>query len=243
MILAGRTALVTGAGRRLGRAIAEQLGRQGARVAVHYRTSAEGAWEVVAGIRAGGGEAEAFAADLADSGAVARLAREVSDRFRQVDVLVNNASVFYRTPLAELDERQWDENLTVNLKAPYLLSLQLGRVMQARGAGKIVNIADIAGERPYREYLPYCVSKAGLAALTRGLARALAPEVQVNCVAPGPILPPAGATADERARILQRTPLGRFGDPADVASAVLFLIASDYVTGATLTVDGGRALV
>lgn len=144
MMLTGCSALVTGAGRRLGREIALRLGAEGARVAVHYRTSGDAAAEVVAAIRARGGAAEAIAADLADPAAVERLARDVADRLGPVDVLVNNASVFYRTPFVALDERQWDDNLTVNLKAPYLLSLRLGLAMQTRGAGKIVNITDVA---------------------------------------------------------------------------------------------------
>ena len=152
------------------------------------------------------------------------LAHDVTARLGPVDVLVNNASVFYRTPLADLGEREWDDNLDVNLKAPYLLSLRLGRAMRDRGAGKIVNIGDADAERPYRDYLPYCVSKAALATLTRGLAKVLAPAVQVNCVAPGPILPPAAASAEEQARIIRRTPLGRFGGPDEVVVAVLYLL-------------------
>ncbi len=242
MILAARTALVTGGARRLGRAIALALAERGARVAVHYRTSVTEGAALVAEIRARGGEAEGFAADLADAAAVEELARAVTARFGGLDVLVNNASVFYRTPLATLGEGEWDENLAVNLKAPYLLSLRLGREMRARGAGKIVNIADVAAFRPSRDYLPYCVSKAGLVALTQGLARALAPAVQVNCIAPGPILPPAGATEAECAAILAHMPLGRFGSPADVAAVVYLVEGTDFVTGTTVVVDGGRVL-
>jgi pteridine reductase len=242
MDLSGRTALVTGGARRIGRAITTALAARGARVAVHYGTSAADAERVVAEVRAAGGVAEAFAADLADAAAVLALANDVGARLGPVDVLVNNASVFYRTPLADLGEREWDHNLDVNLKAPYLLSLRLGRAMRERGAGKIVNIGDAGAERPYRDYLPYCVAKAALATLTRGLAKLLAPAVQVNCVAPGPILPPAGATAEEQARIVRRTPLGRFGGPDAIVDAVLYLLASDFVTGTTIVVDGGRSL-
>ena len=243
MNLAGRTALVTGAGRRLGRAIAEDLAAGGARIAVHYRQSAAEADTVIAGIRRRGGTAEGFAADLADPAAAERLAAAVVDRLGPVDILVNNASIYFRTPIDGLGEAEWDEVMTVNLKTPYLLSLTLGRAMRERGAGKIVNLVDIAAERPQPDYLPYGVSKAGLVALTRGLARALAPQVQVNCVAPGPVLKPSDTTAAAAAAILGRTPLGRFGTAADVAAAVRFLIeGSDFVTGTTVVVDGGRAL-
>lgn len=243
MNLAGRTALVTGAARRLGRAIAEDLAGGGARVAVHYRHSAAEADAVVDGIRRRGGSAEAFAADLADPSAAGRLATAVVDRLGPVDILVNNASLFVRTPIDALGEAEWDEVMTVNLKVPYLLSLALGRAMRTRGSGKIVNLADIAAERPYLDYLPYSVSKAGIVALTRALARALAPQVQVNCVAPGPVLEAIDATPAMTAAVLRRTPLGRFGAATDVAAAVRFLIeGSDFVTGTTVVVDGGRAL-
>jgi pteridine reductase len=243
MELRGRTALVTGAARRVGRVIAARLAMQGARVAVHYGRAAEAAATLVAEVRAAGGTAEAFDADLADSAAVAALADRVEARLGPVDVLVNNASVFYPTPLDSLGEHEWDDNLAVNLKAPYLLSLRLGRAMRARGAGKIVNIGDAGVTRPYRDYLPYCVSKAGVVALTQGMACALAPAVHVNCIAPGPILLPSGASAEEAARIVARTPLGRFGGADAVAAAVLFLIDDDFVTGTTIVVDGGRSLV
>lgn len=243
MNLAGRTALVTGAARRLGRAIAEDLADAGASVAVHYHHSAAEAAAVVDGIRRRGGRAEGFAADLADPTALEALAATVVDRLGPVDVLVNNASVYFRTPIATVGAAEWDAVMSVNLKAPYLLALKLGRAMVARGAGKIVNLADSAADRPDPGYLPYSVSKAGIVALTRGLATALAPQVQVNCVAPGPVLAPIDATPATTAAILRRTPLGRYGSAADVAAAVRFLITgSDFVTGTTVAVDGGRAL-
>jgi pteridine reductase len=234
---------VTGAARRLGRAIAEDLASRGARLAIHYRSSTAEADEVVAGIRARGGTAEAFAADLADPAAPERLTAAVEKRLGPVDVLVNNASVFYRTPVETLGAAEWDTVMTVNLRAPYLLAVTLGRAMRARGAGKIVSLADVAAERPHPGYLPYNVSKAGIVALTRSLARELAPEVQVNCVAPGPVLEAIDATAESTAAVLKRTPLGRLGSAADIAAAVRFLLeGSDFVTGTTVVVDGGRAL-
>jgi len=243
MNLAGRTVLVTGAARRLGRAIAEDLASRGARLAVHYRHSAPEADAVVAGIRARGGTAEAFAADLADPPAAERLAASVVERLGPVDVLVNNASVYYRTPLDTLGAAEWDAVMMVNLRAPYLLAVILGRAMRERGAGKIVNLADIAAERPSPDYLPYGISKAGIVALTRGLARELAPAVQVNCIAPGPILVAIDGTPETTAAVVKRTPLGRLGAAEDIVAAVRFLLeGSDFVTGTTVVVDGGRAL-
>ncbi len=243
MNLRGRAALVTGAARRIGRAIAEDLAAAGARVAVCARRSGQEADDVVAGIRTRGGDAHAFLVDLGDPRAVERLAVDVTTRLGPIDVLVNNASVFYRTPIETLGESEWDAVMRVNLKAPYLLALALGRAMRARGAGKIVNLADIAADRPYPGYLPYSVSKAGIVALTRALALELAPAVQVNCVAPGPVLEPIDGTPATTAAIVRRTPLGRLGAASDVAAAVRFLLeGSDFVTGTTIVVDGGRAL-
>lgn len=241
MNLAGRTALVTGAARRLGRAIAEDLASAGAAVAVHCHRSTNDAAAVVAAIRARGGLAEVFAADLGDATAVERLAANVEATLGPVDILVNNASVFAPTPLATLDLATWNAVMAVNLQAPYLLAVTLGRAMRQRGAGKIVNLTDATADPPAPDYLPYGVSKAALGALTRGLARALAPNVQVNAVAPGAVLEPIdGSSLDP---VLRRTPLGRVGAPADIVAAVRFLLeGSDFVTGTTVVVDGGRAL-
>jgi pteridine reductase len=134
--------------------------------------------------------------------------------------------------------------MDLNLKAPFLLSLHAGRAMRAHGAGKIVNVADWAGSRPYRGYLPYCVSKAGVLALTQALAKEFAPEVQVNAVAPGPVLLPDGFGQEERERVLRRVPLRRMGSPEDVANAVLFLVeGTDFATGSVVAVDGGQGIV
>jgi pteridine reductase len=158
-------------------------------------------------------------------------------------VLVNSASNYLRVALDDLDERAWDQSLDVNLKAPYLLSVALGRAMRVQRGGCIVNVVDWAAERPYRHYLPYIVSKAGLVGLTRALARELAPNVRVNAVAPGPVLLPADMSETETAAVVRATPLGRIGRPEDVAACVAFLVAdAPFTTGAVFHVDGGRAI-
>jgi pteridine reductase len=228
---------------RLGRAIAMELATAGASVAVHYRGSAEAADSVVQSIQQAGGEAEAFRLDLGDTAALPGLVDSVLARFGRLDALVNNAAIFPRTPFGSVTEADWDRVIAVNLKAPFFLAQAAARPMQAQGAGKIVNLADVSAERPWSGYLPYCISKAGIVALTRGLAKALAPQVQVTAVAPGAILFPEAMPAEERHRLLKAVPLGREGDAADVARTVRFLIeGSDYITGTVLPIDGGRSV-
>src|SRR5213593_179389 len=234
MELRGRWGLVTGAARRIGRSIALALAGRGLNVIVHYHASADAAAATVGEIEALGVRALALPADLGRADDVARLAREAEACSGGVDVLVNNASNYLRVPFDELTERVWDASLDVNLKAPFLLSWTIGRAMRARGRGRIVNLADWAGERPYADYLPYCVSKAGVICLTKALAKA---------VAPGPVLPPEDLTPSEREAIVRATPLRRFGTPDDVARCVRFLVEeADFTTGAVYLVDGGRLI-
>lgn len=241
--LAGRWALVTGAAKRVGRAIALELAARGANVVVHYNHSAAEAEGTTRALEALGVRALAVRADLARPEEVIALAREAEAQTGGIGVLVNNASNYLRVPFDDLSEEVWDASLDVNLKAPFLLAWQLGRAMRTRGEGRIVNLADWAGERPYNDYLPYCVSKAGIIALTKGLAKALAPTVLVNAVAPGPVLPPEGLSEREREAIMRATPLRRIGTPEDVARCVRFLATeADFTTGAVYLVDGGRLI-
>jgi len=242
-MLAGQWALVTGAGRRVGRAIALALAGRGANVLIHYNSSEVEARAVADEVRALGCQADVLQAELGDTRAVEQLAVSALERAGMIDVLVNSASNYLRTPFATLDAAAWDRSLDVNLKAPYLLAVVLGRRMQERQHGCIVNIADWAAQRPYRDYLPYCVSKAGLVGLTKALARELAPHVRVNAVAPGPVMLPEDMTAEETARVVRATPLGRIGRAEDVAACVAFLAAdAAFTTGAVFHVDGGRAI-
>ncbi len=243
MDLNGKVALVTGGARRVGKAIVLALAARGATAAVHYRSSAADAERTVAEIVGRDGKARAFCADLEKLAEIERMVEAVLEAFGRIDVLVNSASVFYRKPLEELTERDWDTNLDTNLKAPFFLSKFAGAAMRRQGAGKIVNIGDWAGIRPYNNYLPYVVSKAGIIGLTKALAKALAPEVQVNCVAAGPVMLPEDYGAEEAAKIANATLTKRLGSPEDIARAVLFFCeGTDFATGATLVVDGGRLI-
>ncbi len=243
----GKVALVTGAARRVGRAIALALAREGAHVVVHYHTSAEAAWEVVEKIKGLSVEALALQADLTRADEIAGLVDRAVSRFGRIDILVNSAASFLRRPFLELTEEEWEEVLRLNLTAPFLLSQRVARVMLTTGegpvGGKIINIADLAGLRPWREYPAHSVAKAGLIMLTRVMALALAPHIQVNAVAPGAVLLPEGSTAEGQERVIAATPMGRLGSPEDVAATVIFLIkGSDFITGETIVVDGGRSL-
>lgn len=243
MHLEGAVALVTGGAHRVGRAIALALAARGARVLITYRTAHREARLTLSDLQASGARAEAFRLDVANAREVQRVFAQIARTVGRLDILVNNAAVFQRTPFARLTERVWDAHMDTNLKGAFLCALSASRLMRARGAGKIINIADWAGERPYRDYLPYCVSKAAVIALTKALAKELAPSIQVVAVAPGPILPPPDSTAAQRRRAVQRLPLQRWGSPEDIANTVVFAIeGTDFMTGSTIFVDGGRSI-
>jgi pteridine reductase len=241
MKVQGKVALVTGAGRRLGRVIALALAKDGARVSVHYHSSEAAARTVVEEIRAMGREACLVRADQRHLEEIEAAIGETVAALGEIDILVNSAAIFERAPTAEVELEVWDRHMNVNLRGPYLFARAVAPAMRRKGAGKIVNLVDVAADRPWPGYLAYSVSKAGLVALTRGLARALAPEIQVNGVAPGIILAPEHWTEEELATALKRVPMKRAGEAGDIAQTVQFLIEGpDYVTGAIIPVDGGQ---
>lgn len=242
MELRGKVALVTGGAVRVGRAISLALVGEGMRLVAGYGSSAGPAEELVAEVRRGGGEAVAVAADLGRMDGVERLAAEAERAFGGVDVLVNNASVFPAEGLEQVDEATWDQTMAVNLKAPFFLTQRLAAGMRARGGGAVVNLTDLAGLQAWPGYAAHAVSKAGLAHFTRVAARSLAPEIRVNAIAPGTVLPPEDFPEDEVRRLAERTPLRRNGSPDDVVEALLYLLRADFVTGEILVVDGGRIL-
>ena len=234
-----RLALVTGAGHRIGRAIALGLAGRGLNVAVHYNASAGPANETAAAISALGVDAHVFQADLASERAPAELIGAVRDRMGALDVLVNSAAVMMRTPLETVTVAEWDAMFALNLRAPFFLSIEAARAMGARG-GTIVNIADLAAFETWPAYIPHTITKAGVVQMTRALARVLAPAVRVNGVAPGAVLLPDHWTEADAAKLVEGTPLARLGSADDVVQAVLYLLDAGYVTGETLIVDGGR---
>ncbi len=243
MELRGKTALVTGGAKRVGRAIALRLAQAGCDVAIHYRSSADEAAATVAECSRLGVAAGAFAADLADPAAPSRLVEEVLARFGRLDILINNASAFERMTLDDFSLDRWNETLQTNLTAPLQLAhAARGPLKAARG--RIINLCDAAVARHWPDHLAYIVSKGALDTLTRTLARAFAPEVNVCGVAPGVAEWPEDYDAATRERFTRRIPLGRAGSAADIAAAVHYLLAEgDYVTGVILPIDGGRGLI
>ena len=243
MEIKGKIALVTGGAKRVGREIAIRLAKQGASIALHYKSSEPEAAKTAEAIRSLGVDCHLFKADLSDAKQTLDMAEKAYAQLRSIDVLVNNASVYYKTPIGQVNEADWDRLIAANLKGPFLLSTTIGNRMAQKNGGKIVNIADWSGFRPYRDFGPYCISKGGLITLTKSLARDLAPKVQCNAIAPGPVLAPPGMPEEERAAIARTTALGRWGSPGDVAGAVAFLIENDFINGTVLVVDGGRSIV
>jgi NAD(P)-dependent dehydrogenase (short-subunit alcohol dehydrogenase family) len=239
----GKIALVTGAARRVGKTIALTLADRGAHVVITYNSSEAEAQATLRDIETRGVQGMALKGNITRSGDVDTVVRQVIERFGRIDILVNNASNYYKTPFATLTEAQWDDLVGTNLKGTFLVSKRVGDEMLKAGAGKIINLADWAGFRPYKDYIPYCVAKAGVIALTTALAKTLAPHIQVNAVAPGPVLLPEDFSESLRGAIVQATPLKRLGTPDDVAQTVVFLVeGSDFITGAIIPVDGGRLI-
>ena len=234
-------ALVTGAGIRIGRSIALDLAQRGADVVVNYRTSKAEAEQVVAEIQKLGRRAQAVQGDVSKRTDVERLLAETESAFGRLDILVNNAGIFQNVPFNQITDDQWNGILAANLTSQFLCSQIAAPLLKRSGRGRIVNLASLGGLLPWPAHTHYCVSKAGVIMLTRCMARALAPEITVNAIAPGTISF-AGDAPELEADYIRRAPLGRTGKGSDIADAVAFLIESDFITGQILAVDGGRML-
>lgn len=237
--LQGQVALVTGAAKRIGRSIALSLTGAGASVAVNYRHSKTDAEATVREIETAGGHAIALQADVTRQDQVQRMVADVESAFGRLDILVNSAGMFSAAPFEQMTEGLWDEMQATNLKSQFFCAQAAATLMRRQRRGRIINISSIGGLLAWPRYTHYCVSKAGVIMLTRCLARTLAPEITVNCIAPGTIQFP-GELPDED--YIRRAPLKKTGKGDDIADAVLFLAQSDFITGQVLVVDGGRAL-
>jgi NAD(P)-dependent dehydrogenase (short-subunit alcohol dehydrogenase family) len=237
--LEGQVALVTGAAKRIGRSIALRLAADGADIIVNYLSSKADAESLVREIASSGRRAVAMRADVSRRSEVTQLFAETANKFGRLDILVNNAGAFFPAKFEDLTDEQWDRIMNVNLKSQFLCAQAAAPLMKRQGRGRIVNLSSLGGLLAWPSYTHYCVSKAGVIMLTRCLARTLAPEILVNSVAPGTIQFP-GELPDED--YIRRTPVHRTGTGEDVADAVAYFAAADFVTGQVLAVDGGRTL-
>lgn len=242
--LQGRTVLITGAARRVGAAVVRALHGAGADVIIHCHRSIQAAQALSGELeKLRRGSSGVVVADLLDTAALPAVVTRTLERFGRLDLLINNASSFYPTPLGQITTAQWDDLMGTNLRAPLFLTQAAADALRATG-GSVLNIVDIHGQRPLRNHVVYSTAKAGLIMLTRALARELAPAVRVNAIAPGAILWPEGDMDEARkARITDRTPLQRPGCPEDIARAALFFATqAPFITGQVLAVDGGRSI-
>jgi NAD(P)-dependent dehydrogenase (short-subunit alcohol dehydrogenase family) len=229
--------LITGGARRLGRSLAVYLRQAGCSIVVHYNRSKEDA-----GILQSEIGCRLFQADFSKI-SIKNLQERLKEEIGFVDILINNASTFSRSDWEDVNEDLWDNEMAVNLKVPFFLAHFFGQQMKANGVGKIISMTDIAAKRSYLSYLPYSIAKSGVVAFTQALARSLAPEVQVNAIAPGTILFPEDMPEDLQKTILNKIPLGRTCTMEEFLRTVDFLLSDvDYITGQTIVLDGGRSL-
>lgn len=242
-MLTAKSALVTGAANRLGAQIARTLHQNGANLIIHYRASKAAAEELVAELNQQREDsAKALAADLSDLDQLENLATEACACYQGLDLLINNASSFYPTPIGKIDQQAWDDLMASNCRAPLFLAQACHSALQ-ESRGSIINLVDIYAEKPFLHHSVYCGAKAANQMLVKSLALELAPDIRVNGIAPGAILWSENDGSDsDREKFLKRVPLGRCGSPHDIADTVLFLATNDYMTGEIIHVDGGRLL-
>ncbi|WP_456393401.1 SDR family NAD(P)-dependent oxidoreductase [Persephonella sp.] len=240
MEIKNKKILITGGARRIGRFLAQKLAEDGADIILHYRSSKSDAEEVAQNIKKTGREVYLIKADLEDIRQVEGMAYRILDEIGGIDVLINNASIYYPTDFFKTRIEDLDRFYTVHVKAPFVLSRILGERMYRQKSGRIINIADYSGLRPYRNFTPYSVSKGAMLTLTRALAKELAPYVLVNAVLPGPIIPAEGIEDTEKP--LEKTLLKKWGGEKEVYKAVKYLIETDFTTGAFIPVEGGRLI-
>jgi NAD(P)-dependent dehydrogenase (short-subunit alcohol dehydrogenase family) len=243
MNIKNKVILVTGSAGRVGKIIATKLAQKGANIVIHYNRSKEKAEETEREIKKYGINSLIVQGNLSKKEDWLKIKEAILVTFKKIDVLINNAAIFYRTPFFKVSEADWDNFMNVNLKSIFWGSQIMGQIMYENGFGKIINISDVSSETIWPNYIPYCVSKAGVVSITKGLAKALAPKVLVNCIEPGTVLLADNYDQEEENNLINRTPLKKIGSPEDIANTVLFLIeGSDFITGSIIKVDGGRSL-
>lgn len=241
MKLPNKKIFITGGAKRLGMHLALALAERGADIVFTYRSSSREAQNTLNKLRDLGSDALALKTDLTKPAEIKRAFKQAAKHYGKLDVLINSAANFQPTPFKTLSEKDWDFAMDTNAKAPYLCALEAAKIM--RRGGKIINFADWAGNRPYKGYLPYCISKAAILALTQGLAHELAPRIAVTAVAPGPVLPGEKMSAAARKKSAEQALLKKWGKPEDVVNSVLFMLeGTDYMTGTTIYVDGGKLI-
>jgi pteridine reductase len=242
MDIENKVALVTGGARRVGKAIAWALARSGARVIITYHTSADKAAITVAEIEQSGGRATAWHCDQRDLGDIDRLFDRLRQDFDQLDILINNAAIMERKPALEITPDDWSRVMDTNLRGPFFIAQRAAQWMIPGGGGVVVNITDLSALHPWPSYLTHTISKSGVVAMTQALALALAPSIRVNAIAPGAVLKPDEWDDERWGRTIAALPLPRKGTAEDVAEAVLYCVRSDFMTGQTIVLDGGRSL-
>ena len=243
MNLNNSVCLITGSNVRVGKAIALTLSQKGAHICIHYNSQKSEAESTAEIIRSTGKECLIVKGDISKKQDWLHMCSKMITKWGKIDVLVNNAAIFYRTPFFEVTDKDWYSFLDINLKGSFYGCQILGEIMIKQHRGKIINIADVSAETVWPSYIPYCISKAGIIALTKGLSKALAPYVTVNAVSPGTVMLAEKYDEAEENYLIERTPLKRLGDPQDIANSVAFLIeGSDFITGTIINVDGGRSL-
>lgn len=243
MDLHGKVALITGGARRVGRAITESLAEAGATVVINYNSSVAEADELRGTLEKRGTRVLTVQADVSKPAEIERLFARVADEVGSLDILVNNASVFGKAPFLEITEDMWHEVVDVNLKGPFFVSQAATPLLRASGAGNIINMADLSAFQAWPSYSHHAVSKAGLVHLTKVMARVLAPEIRVNAIAPGTVLPPEDYEGTAGEGSSDRRLIARKGTPDDVVRALFYLLSSNFVTGQVVLVDGGRTLL
>jgi pteridine reductase len=243
MEIRNKIALVTGGAVRIGRSICEMLASEQAEVYCHFHQSEKEAIQLQKEMISNGSRISLLQGDLTDIRSVESMMRNIFNKSGGIDILINNAAIFLKTPIGTVKEQEWDALFSLNLKAAFFCTQAAGVQMTKQGSGKIINIGDAAGDNLWPSYIPYGITKSGIIAMTKGFAKALAPDVQVNCINPGPILLPESFSESEREKAVERTLLKREGSVRDIVVTVRYLLKdSDYITGSVFNIDGGRSI-